>query len=250
MGRQVRGCGFNLSRMRSPLLVVLFLAALQAGAQADSSGRGTIRISRPDIKAIVSASAEYAVYLKKSDAPKFGRIKGSRLRYIKSKDLRSFGQNEENPMPVIDKLYFSKEKGPRIIRQTDLPYDTVALGLGDTLVDLLDYFSSTVVYWYKFRDAPAVDTVQLRILIDRKGKYVYRFASKADSLNRTGGKCMEGLTSIRKWQPAHVFRTSDRKTNKSRRIRAYSEILLTVVLTTEDFAEGEEVTKKDNGTGQ
>jgi hypothetical protein len=235
--------------MRSPLLLVLLLTALQAGAQADSSGRGTIRISRPDIRAIVSATAEYAVYLKKSDAPKFGKIKGSRLKYIKSKDLRSFGQNEENPMPVVDKLYFSKEKGPRIIRQTDLPYDTIALGLGDTLVDLLDYFSNTIVYWYKFRDAPAVDTVQLRIIIDKKGKYVYRFGAKTDSLNRTGGKCMEGLTSIRKWQPAHVFRSATNN-KKMKRIRAYSEILLTVVLTSEDFGVINDITKKEEGSGQ
>src|SRR2546422_5521434 len=53
--------------------------------------------------------------------------------YIKSKDLRSFAQNEVNPEPVIDASYFRKDK-KRLIGKTGLdtwPRDTVASNLSD-----------------------------------------------------------------------------------------------------------------------
>jgi hypothetical protein len=238
--------------MRSPLLLVLFLfSGLFVSAQLDTAAHGTIRVSKPDIKAFVLVTVEYAVYLNKSDAPRLGKIKGSQLKYIKSKDLRSFGQNEENPMPLIDKSYYSKSR-PVIIRKTDMPYDSVPITrMGDSLVELLDYLKENIHYSYKFKEAPAIDTVQLRVMIDKRGKYHYLFAGRQDSLSRTGPKCMEGLTLVHKWQPAHVFRMKDGKNKDPKRIKAYSEILLTIVLTTEDLGDTDEVSKKQEpGTGQ
>jgi hypothetical protein len=230
-------------------IILLVLATVPVLAQRDTSAHGTIHISRPGIKAHVSVSAEYAVYLHKSDAPRLGTIRGSRLKYIRSGDLQSFGQNEEKPMAMIDKVILGKT-GPPVIRKTEMPNDTVTgYRMGDSLVDIPEFLAQHIQYTYKFKDAPAVDTVQLRIMINKRGHYAYSFVGRADSLSRTGPRCMEGLTLVHKWQPAHVFyaRTGPRQ---PRRIKAYAEILLTIVLTTEDFPGPDEVTKKEGESGQ
>ncbi|HEY6159879.1 MAG TPA: hypothetical protein VI112_01615, partial [Bacteroidia bacterium] len=113
--------------MRIPLNIALFLFAFAVNvfSQTDSLQRGTIHISRPEIRATVNVSIEYAVYLKRSDAPKLGKLNGGKQKYIRSKDLRSFGQNEENPVPLIEYYHFVGNSNHRTIMKTDIPFDTL-----------------------------------------------------------------------------------------------------------------------------
>ena len=56
---------------------------------------------------------------------------------------------------------------------------------------------------------------------------------------------MEALTGIRKWQPAHVFRArKSGRQRKPKRLKAYSQILITVVLSPFNLNDGEESTEK------
>src|ERR1041385_2922298 len=133
-------------------------------SQTDSLQRGTIHISRPDIRATVNVSVEYAVYMRRSDAPKLGRLTGTKQKYIRSKDLRSFGQNEENPVPLVEYYHFVGDAKHRTIMKTDIPFDTLSnVTATDSLVDLASYLQDTIRYFYKYKDGFSVDTVQLLV---------------------------------------------------------------------------------------
>jgi hypothetical protein len=206
-----------------------------AAAQGDSAFvTSTIHVSKPELIAHVEVSEEYAVFLKTSDAPKLGHISHSKQKYIKSKDLRSYGQNEENPEPVLGTA-LKKKNG--IIAQK-IEGDSIGYTLRDSITDLSNYLSTHIRYFFKDKYTHNTDTLQLKIAIDKKGKYIYHFASRADSLNEAAPKCMQALTEIKKWKPAHVGRVNDRKRTKTK--KAYSEILVTIILSTENGNTAEE----------
>lgn len=229
--------------MRSPrFCLMLFCLACCNSIFAQESDSvfitSTIHVAKPMKKAYVEVSQEYAVFMSDNDAPKLGSIKGSKLKYIKSKDLRSFGQNEENPEPIINAIYFKNKKDTAIVSDGPRNYY-----IRDSIADLSTYLEGRTIFTFP-PEANRIDTIQLKVVLDKKGKYRYNFASKNDSLNEGGAKCMEALTSINKWQPAHVFRS--RKGNsqrKPKRLKAHSEILITVVLSPYNFKDLEESTK-------
>lgn len=235
----------------TPLFFFLF-SVVMCQAQSDTVKRGTIHIRKAGsdssldisrhlgdsdtVKTFVGISTsrneqnnintpfiqvenEYAVYQEKGGAPRLGKIKGSRLKYIKSKDLRSFGMNEENPIPI---------SGRNLTNKTEVPYTETRPVFTDTIWDISKYLADTIHLdnWKSGRP----DTIQLKVVIDKKGNYKYSFASRQDSLDPLGAKCMEALTTIRKWQPAHVYSLADGQKKDPKKKSAYSEILMTIVV--------------------
>ncbi|MEW6470357.1 MAG: hypothetical protein AB1458_15690 [Bacteroidota bacterium] len=217
-------------RIKFWLIGVIVLGVMRAQAQDDSVfvNRGTIVIRKPGNEAYCKVQADYFIYTK-GNGPKIGKLKNG-LIYFK-KDNRIMGESMPgNPRPVFIKGKVAKGKGDSI--PTDIPE------VNDAYLpepDFSGYFTDTIHYSYEGK-SPRYDTIQLRVSVDKKGKFSYRYGTKQDSLSIVGQKCMEALSTIKYWQPAYM--TSARKRRGEtvfKRKKAYSEIILTIVVSPDSF---------------
>lgn len=213
------------------LVLAITLCSYRATAQGDSAvGHGTVRVSKPLQRAFVMVFEEYAVFRKMQYAPKTGKSRGKE-KFGRGKDTAGFVQNKENPMPLVGRSYFISMQLKKLNAVADIPKDLE----GDSTANLSEYLSDTINYSYKFSPAAVIDTVQLKIFIDKTGLFRCSFASRRDSLLKPASKCMEGLLSIKKWQPAYITYVKkeifDRQRGRIKRKKVYSEILITILLT-------------------
>ena len=214
---------------------LIVLGAVGVHAQNDSvsnPNRGTIKIKRPDRNAYCKIQADYFVYTKQSEAPKVGKLKNGLIYFKKDNKLKNDGE-PGNPRPIFSGASFigsDKLKG-------DGPVTDTTTSIPNNEPDYSEYFTDTVHYSYDY-NSDRSDTVQLRVVVDKKGKYIYSYATKQDSLNIVGQKCMEALTTVKYWYPAYLTKAKRTRSWQQRvykKKNAYAEIILTIVVSSNSF---------------
>ena len=208
------------------LLTVIVLSAVGVRAQNDSvfnANRGTIKIKRPDRNAKCKVQADYFVYTKQGDTPKTGKLKNGLIYFKKDNKMKNEGELG-NPRPIFS--------GGDVIYRSDTSINRP----DNNEPDYSAYFTDTVHYSYDY-NSDKYDTIQLRISVDKKGKYIYTYGTKQDSLNIVGQKCMEALTTVKYWYPAYVTKVKERRWRQGsyKKKNAYAEIILTIVVSSNSF---------------
>ena len=215
------------------LLTGIVLSAVGVRAQNDSvfnPNRGTIKIKRPDRNAKCKVQADYFVYTKQGDTPKTGKLKNGLIYFKKDNKMKNEGE-PGNPRPIFSGTNLFDSYKPK----TDSPNDTATI-YGYEPPDYSTYFTDTVHYSYDY-NSDKYDTIQLRISVDKKGKYIYSYGTKQDSLNIVGQKCMEALTTVKYWYPAYVTKVKHGvfRQGSYKKKNAYAEIILTIVVSSNSF---------------
>ena len=217
------------------LSAVIVLSAVGVQAQNDSvsnPNRGTIRIKRPDKNAYCKVQADYFVYTKQNDAPKTGKLKNGLIYFKRDNKMKNEGE-PGNPRPIFSGASFINSD--KLKTDGPVTFDS-ATSFPNNEPDYSEYFTDTVHYSYDY-NSDKYDTIQLRVSVNKKGKYTYSYGTKQDSLNIVGQKCMEAMTTVKYWYPAYVTKVKHRRFGQGsyRKKNAYAEIILTIVVSSNSF---------------